>query len=75
MLSFVPLILGGVYEVVARYVFDAPTSWATDLTFMANGTMFILGSAYALLAGAHVRTDIFYDKYSDRTRSTSSPTR
>ena len=68
MLTFIPMILGGVYEVVARYVFNAPTSWSTDVIFMANGTMFMLGSAYALMMGAHVRTDIFYDGFSDRTK-------
>lgn len=68
MLTFVPMVLGGAYEVVARYVFNAPTSWSTDVTFMANGTMFMLGSAYALMKGAHVRTDILYDRFSDRTK-------
>lgn len=68
MLTFVPMILGGAYEVVARYAFNAPTSWSTDVTFMANGTMFMLGSAYALMKGAHVRTDILYDRFSDRTK-------
>jgi TRAP-type mannitol/chloroaromatic compound transport system permease small subunit len=68
MLAFIPMILGGVYEVVARYAFNAPTSWSADVTFMANGTLFMLGSAYALLKGAHVRTDILYDRFSDRTK-------
>ncbi|MEK0417952.1 MAG: hypothetical protein RI949_1958 [Pseudomonadota bacterium] len=43
MLTFIPMILGAVYEVIARYVFNSPTSWSTDVTFMANGTMFMLG--------------------------------
>ena len=68
MLTFIPMILGAVYEVIARYVFSAPTSWSTDVTFMANGTMFMLGGAYALLKGAHVRTDIFWDKFSESTK-------
>lgn len=68
MLTFVPMIVGGAYEVVARYAFNAPTSWSTDVTFMANGTMFMLGAAYALMKGAHVRTDILYDRFSDRTK-------
>lgn len=68
MLTFLPMILGGAYEVVARYAFNAPTSWSTDVTFMANGTMFMLGSAYALMKGAHVRTDILYDRFSDRAK-------
>jgi TRAP-type mannitol/chloroaromatic compound transport system permease small subunit len=68
MLTFIPMILGAVYEVIARYVFSAPTSWSTDVTFMANGTMFMLGGAYALLKGAHVRTDIFWDKFTESTK-------
>ena len=68
MLTFFPMILGAVYEVIARYVFNAPTSWSTDVTFMANGTMFMLGGAYALLKGAHVRTDIFWDKFTESTK-------
>jgi TRAP-type mannitol/chloroaromatic compound transport system permease small subunit len=68
MLTFLPMILGGAYEVVARYVFNAPTSWSTDVTFMANGTMYMLGGAYALLKGAHVRTDMFYDNFKDSTK-------
>jgi TRAP-type mannitol/chloroaromatic compound transport system permease small subunit len=68
MLTFIPMILAAVYEVVARYVFSAPTSWSTDVTFMANGTMFMLGGAYALLKGAHVRTDIYWDTFTERTK-------
>jgi len=68
MLTFIPMILGGAYEVIARYFFNAPTTWSADVTFMANGSMFMLGAAYALLMGAHVRTDILYDKFSDRTK-------
>lgn len=68
MLTFIPMILGGTYEVIARYGFNAPTSWSTDVTFMANGTMYMLGAAYALLKGAHVRTDMFYDNFTDRNK-------
>jgi len=68
MLTLIPMVLGGAYEVIARYAFKAPTVWSTDVTFMANGTMYMLGGAYALLKGSHVRTDMFYDKYSDRTK-------
>lgn len=68
MLTLIPMVLGGAYEVIARYFFKAPTVWSTDVTFMANGTMYMLGGAYALLKGSHVRTDMFYEKYSDRTK-------
>lgn len=56
------------YEVLARYAFHAPTIWAFDLTYMFYAALFMLGSAYALLKGAHIRTDMLWDKYSDRKK-------
>ncbi|HEX5766962.1 MAG TPA: TRAP transporter small permease subunit [Burkholderiales bacterium] len=64
----VPLIGAVVYEVVARYVFAAPTLWAFDITYMLYGAMFMLGAAYALRVGAHIRTDFFWERWSARTR-------
>jgi TRAP-type mannitol/chloroaromatic compound transport system permease small subunit len=58
------------YEVVARYLFRAPTAWVFESSFMANGSAFMLGCAYALLKGAHVRTDIFWENYSERKKGT-----
>lgn len=46
-----------VYEVIARYIFDSPTIWAYDITYMLSGTLFMLGAAYALRNGSHVRAD------------------
>jgi TRAP-type mannitol/chloroaromatic compound transport system permease small subunit len=56
------------YEVVARYFFRAPTVWVFEASAMANGSAFMLGCAYALYKGAHVRTDIFWDNYSERKK-------
>jgi TRAP-type mannitol/chloroaromatic compound transport system permease small subunit len=64
----VPLVAVVVYEVVSRYAFNAPTAWSFDLTYMFYGTVFMLGSAYALHKGAHIRTDFFFEKWSIRTR-------
>lgn len=56
------------YECIARYAFNAPTIWVMEASYMANGGAFMLGCAYALHKGAHVRTDIFWDKYSERRK-------
>ncbi len=53
---------------VARYFFRSPTVWVFESSTMANGSAFMLGCAYALYKGAHVRTDIFWDNYSERTK-------
>ncbi len=64
----VPLVLAVSYEVIARYFFNAPTIWSFDITFMLYGTIFMLGSAYALHKGAHIRTDFFFERWSTRTK-------
>ena len=62
----VPLTGGLVYEVFSRYLFHHPTKWAFELTYMIYGGMFMLGAAYTLLNKAHIRTDIFYNRFSPR---------
>ena len=64
----VPLVLAVSYEVISRYAFDAPTIWSFDVTYMLYGTIFMLGSAYALHKGAHIRTDFFFERWSTRTQ-------
>src|SRR5213078_1409011 len=64
-----PMIASLVYEVIARYAFDAPTLWAYDMTYMLYGTFFMLGSAWTLQRGGHIRTDTFYGEWSPRRRA------
>jgi TRAP-type mannitol/chloroaromatic compound transport system permease small subunit len=68
VLLIIPLIFANVIEVFARYVFKQPTIWALDVTTMSYGALFMLGSALALLKGAHVRTDMLWEHFSDRTK-------
>lgn len=56
------------YEVIARYFFNAPTTWVFDMTYMLYSAIFMLGAAYALHKGAHIRTDFFFERWSIRTR-------
>jgi TRAP-type mannitol/chloroaromatic compound transport system permease small subunit len=67
----VPLVLGLTYEVVSRYVFNMPTQWAYDLTFMLYGTFFMLGAAFTLQRKGHVRTDMYYERWSPRQQATA----
>ncbi|TXF10339.1 TRAP transporter small permease subunit [Pelomicrobium methylotrophicum] len=61
-----PMVLSLVYEVGARYLFNAPTVWAYDMTFMLYGSFFMLGAAYTLYRKGHIRTDFFYMNWSVR---------
>lgn len=65
----VPMLVAVAWEVVARYVFDAPTVWAYETIYTLCAAMFMLGAAYALRVGAHIRTDFLWEKWSVRTRA------
>jgi TRAP-type mannitol/chloroaromatic compound transport system permease small subunit len=62
----IPLVAGLVYEVFSRYLFNAPTLWAFDVTYMLYGALFMLTASFTLYRKGHVRTDIFYRLLSDR---------
>lgn len=65
----VPMTLAVAYEVVARYVFNAPTRWASGVSTVLYGSQFMLAAAYTLLNGGHIRTDVFYERWSVRRRA------
>ncbi len=65
-----PLVYVVCHEAFARYLFDAPTAWSFELTYMLYGTIFMLGSAYARHKGSHIRTDFFFEGWSIRTKGT-----
>jgi TRAP-type mannitol/chloroaromatic compound transport system permease small subunit len=68
VIVIIPLIFANVVEVFCRYVLRSPTMWALDVTTMSYAALFMLGAALALLRGAHVRTDMLWEKFSDRRK-------
>lgn len=63
------MTLGVSYEVFVRYVLNAPTSWSLDVSFIMYGTLFMMGGAYTLSRGGHVRGDFLYRLWSPRTQA------
>ena len=59
----IPLILGMVYEVLARKLFLSPTIWAYDMSRFFYGALFMLGAGYALSKGVHIRADFLYRNF------------
>jgi TRAP-type mannitol/chloroaromatic compound transport system permease small subunit len=57
------------YEVVVRRLFNAPTSWAFDVSYIMYGTLFMMGGAYTLSRGGHVRGDFLYRLWTPRTQA------
>jgi len=56
------------YEVVSRRIFDSPTIWAFDFSYMVNGTIFLGAAGYALLQNEHIRIDFFSARLSLRAQ-------
>jgi TRAP-type mannitol/chloroaromatic compound transport system permease small subunit len=54
------------YDVVMRYVFNAPTIWGNDVNTWLMGASFVLSIAYAMSTDSHVRVDLLY---TDHNRS------
>ncbi len=63
------MTLGMSYEVFVRYVLNRPTSWALDVSFIMYGTLFMMGGAYTLSRGGHVRGDFLYRLWTPRTQA------
>lgn len=57
------------YEVLVRYVFRAPTTWAFDISYITYGAMFLMAGAYALSRNGHVRADVVYRLWKPRTQA------
>ena len=55
--------------VVLRYGFNIGSIAAQESVTYMHGSLFLLGAAYALKSGAHVRVDIFYRGFSARTKA------
>ncbi|TFH34523.1 MAG: TRAP transporter small permease subunit [Dehalococcoidia bacterium] len=65
----VAAILFTCLEVLQRYAFNSPTMWGYEMPIMIGGAMYALSWGYVLLHKGHVRVDIFYAKFSDRTKA------
>ena len=56
-------------NVILRYLFSAGSVWAQELEWHLLVPLILFGMSYAQRHGEHVRVDIFYAKYSERTKT------
>ena len=63
MAVVVPVML---YEVVSRYVFNAPTVWGMELAVLLFGPYFLLGGPYLLHLRGHVALDLMRQRLDAR---------
>ena len=55
--------------VIMRYGLDMGSVMLQDVVLYLHGGLFLLGAAFALKRGAHVRVDIFYRNFSDSRKA------
>jgi TRAP-type mannitol/chloroaromatic compound transport system permease small subunit len=64
-----PLIAVVGWEVMMRYGFNTPTSWAFELTVFIYGVHYSFALAYAHKHNTHVAIDVFESRLSERSRT------
>jgi TRAP-type mannitol/chloroaromatic compound transport system permease small subunit len=57
------------YEVIARYIFNSPTTWAHESMYLMFGMQYLLAGGFCLREKAHVRVDVVYMHLSLRARA------
>jgi len=62
----VVLIFVVVFDVLMRYLFNAPTIWAFELALILGSTGYMLSWGEVERVGMHLRVDVFYTKCSPR---------
>ncbi len=59
--GFLVIVALMVYEVAARYAFNAPTFWAHEIAGLIAAVVFVFGGAYCMAEGTHMRITAFTD--------------
>jgi TRAP-type mannitol/chloroaromatic compound transport system permease small subunit len=62
------LILVICFDVSMRYLFNKPTIWAYDVSYMLGGLLVVFTFATSLLEEGNTRVDVFYAKYSPKVK-------
>ncbi|SER88186.1 TRAP-type mannitol/chloroaromatic compound transport system, small permease component [Tranquillimonas rosea] len=57
-------------QVLLRYVFNSPTSWSLDVSYIMYGSIFMVAGAYTLSRNGHVRGDFLYRLWPIRVQAT-----
>ena len=63
MIGVVMIVLVMFYEVISRYIFNAPTLWANELSLWLAGFVFMLAGLYAMQQRSHIRIYVIYDMF------------
>ena len=60
-----------VFEVIARYVLNAPTTWAHETSVLLASIGFVLGGAFCMAEGSHMRVTLLVERFPALARLSS----
>ena len=63
------LVIVVCFDVFMRYFFGRPTAWAFDAALHFYAIAFLISGAWVLSMKAHVKVDVIYVRFSDRTKA------
>ncbi len=63
------LVLTVFYDVIMRYVFKNGSIAVQEMEWHIFSVIFLLGAAFTLKQGGHVRVDILYTRFSSKTKA------
>lgn len=67
-LLLVAMLFTVMIQVIARYVFVASTPWTDEGSRILMIWICFIGSSSMMIRGEHLMVDVFYHKFSDRTK-------
>lgn len=65
-LAFIAMFLTFILQIVMRYIFKYPLTWAYEVTVIGFSWTVILGACYAMRSRSHVKFTLIYDMLSGK---------
>jgi TRAP-type mannitol/chloroaromatic compound transport system permease small subunit len=71
IVMYLALVIMGVllFGSLTRYVFNVPFVWIIEMAQFVMAAYYILGGGYSMQLDAHVRMDVFYERWKPKTRA------
>jgi len=64
----IAVMLVAATEVILRYAFNNPTSWAWPVSIQLAAVFALLAGGYNVLHNVHVKVDVLYTRFPDKVR-------
>lgn len=65
-IAFIIMFLTFILQIIMRYIFKYPLTWAYEVTVIGFSWTVILGACYAMRTRSHVKFTLIYDMFSGK---------